>query len=209
MGVSEVWSLCHENVQVVSSSNKRTGTREKITPSVRRILQSQKTFMNHLADEEALLAQQHQPQLVHTPSQQTNAAGRRSSIKGKNTKAAMTPHARPSPSAALPSTSRGSSMAAPAPSSLALRDRDEADPLLKTYTPPRPPSPILDEILSAPALPYAAARSKPSALGHPPRRFCEICGYWGKVRCLKCGARVCGLECKRTHDDHRCPRFFA
>lgn len=172
--------------------------------------------MNHLADEEAQLAHQHHaptPQLVQTPSQPINPSGRRPSTKAKRTKsvsmAPVTPHAQPSLIAALPPPSRRSSLAAPAPSSFPMPTGDEANPLLRTYTSPRPPSPILDELLSAPPLPYAAARSKPSTLGHPPRRFCEICGYWGKVKCLKCGARVCGLDCKRTHDDHRCPRFFA
>lgn len=27
------------------------------------------------------------------------------------------------------------------------------------------------------------------------RVFCEMCGYWGRVKCMKCGVRVCGLDC--------------
>ncbi len=187
-----------------------------MTTAVRRIVQSQKTFMNHLADEEAHLALQAQgstSQSVQTPSQQTTTASRRPSTKGRRTKSIgmtpVTPHAQSFPTTALPSASLTSPPSGLTPESMVMPGGDETNPLLKTYTPIRPPTPVLEEILSAPPLPYAGARSRPSTLGHPPRQFCEICGYWGKVKCLKCGARVCGLECKGTHDEQRCPKFFA
>ena len=31
------------------------------------------------------------------------------------------------------------------------------------------------------------------------RRFCEVCGYWGRVRCMACGTRCCALECLGVH----------
>lgn len=31
------------------------------------------------------------------------------------------------------------------------------------------------------------------------RRFCEVCGYWGRVRCVACGTRCCALECLGVH----------
>ncbi|KAF2814116.1 uncharacterized protein BDZ99DRAFT_231638 [Mytilinidion resinicola] len=74
------------------------------------------------------------------------------------------------------------------------------------------PAPLDDEklqaLLAAPPLPYAAARVGPPGAGAPPQRlFCDTCGYWGRVKCLKCGARVCGLECKGKHDQSMCTRF--
>ena len=185
---------------------------------MRRILQSQKTFLNHLADEEAQLAQQTQsPTSNAAPilAPATPAASKQQTAKGRRSKASgakpLTPQA-PSfstPAAGSAAAVRPSSAAASAPMSLPVAGADDVNPLLRAHTPMRPPSPLLEELLSAPPLPYAAARSKPSALGLPPTHFCEICGYWGKVRCLKCGARVCGLECKGAHDDQRCPKFFA
>ncbi|KAI5797864.1 hypothetical protein DFH27DRAFT_624728 [Peziza echinospora] len=73
-----------------------------------------------------------------------------------------------------------------------------------------PPPPITDDapVLGGWGLPlsHAAARADPPA--RPPRVFCEICGYWGKYRCLRCGARYCALECKETHEETRCQRFW-
>ncbi|KAF3922030.1 hypothetical protein ABW20_dc0106331 [Dactylellina cionopaga] len=40
------------------------------------------------------------------------------------------------------------------------------------------------------------------------RRFCEICGYWGSVGCMRCGVRLCSKECEVTHRDARCTRRF-
>jgi zinc finger HIT domain-containing protein 1 len=66
----------------------------------------------------------------------------------------------------------------------------------------------IQALLAAPPLPYAAARVGPPGAGAPPQRlFCDTCGYWGRVKCLKCGARVCGLECKGKHDQSMCTRF--
>ena len=55
-------------------------------------------------------------------------------------------------------------------------------------------------------LAYAAARADASRL--PARTFCEICGFWGRYVCLRCGARVCDIECKGTHEETRCQRFW-
>lgn len=33
------------------------------------------------------------------------------------------------------------------------------------------------------------------------RRFCEVCGYWGRVRCVACGTRCCALECLGVHKE--------
>ncbi|KAF3163094.1 hypothetical protein TWF106_007723 [Orbilia oligospora] len=40
------------------------------------------------------------------------------------------------------------------------------------------------------------------------RRFCEICGYWGTIGCMRCGVRLCSGECEVTHREARCTRKF-
>ncbi|KAK6355108.1 hypothetical protein TWF696_004232 [Orbilia brochopaga] len=40
------------------------------------------------------------------------------------------------------------------------------------------------------------------------RTFCEICGYWGTIGCLRCGVRLCSAECGVTHREARCTRRF-
>ncbi|KAF3902603.1 hypothetical protein ABW21_db0208476 [Orbilia brochopaga] len=40
------------------------------------------------------------------------------------------------------------------------------------------------------------------------RAFCEICGYWGTVGCMRCGVRLCSAECSATHREARCTRRF-
>ena len=87
---------------------------------------------------------------------------------------------------------------------------DANNPLLRSYIPAAPSAAIMEALVSAPPLSYNAARAGAgAAAGKPQRRFCEICGYWGGVRCLKCGARVCGLECLGVHGEGRCLKFYA
>jgi hypothetical protein len=51
--------------------------------------------------------------------------------------------------------------------------------------------------------PFAA---QPSKLYKRQRRFCDVCGYWGKYRCIKdrCPISYCSLQCKGVHDETRC-----
>ncbi|KAI9795801.1 MAG: hypothetical protein M1833_006822 [Piccolia ochrophora] len=172
----------HIPVPVKARDGAGRVSRGKLTPAVRRILTSQKTFANHLADEAAVAPASQQPQ-------------------------------NPAPKDAVPSskskTPKTKSTSPPASAS-PLSSESTVDPLLKSYIPPIPPPSLLEELTTAPPLPYAAARAGPSTLPSPSRRhFCEICGYWGRVRCMKCGARVCGLECKGVHEEGRCLRFYA
>ena len=87
--------------------------------------------------------------------------------------------------------------------------QQELHPLLKVSVPHMPSPEEIEALLAAPPLSYNAARAAPSASTAPPRQFCEICGYWGRVRCMKCGTRVCSLECQRQHDDSSCQKFWA
>lgn len=68
----------------------------------------------------------------------------------------------------------------------------------------------LEALLNAPPLTFNQARSAaPPADAPPPRRFCEVCGYFGRAKCMKCGAMTCSVLCKDTHDEHRCLKFYA
>ncbi|KAI4227267.1 MAG: hypothetical protein L6R36_002536 [Xanthoria steineri] len=195
----------HREVQipVPARFKDKTGAKVKTTPNVRRILTSQKTFANHLADEEAALVTQEQPApsaAPRTPAPtllRTASVGRRSSTvareplaAGEGQSATVTPHASVEKSGRFSSEDVGGS-----------------NPLLRSYIPQIPSAAVMEALLAGPPLSYNAARSAPS-IGKPPRHFCEICGYWGNVRCLKCGARVCGLDCKNAHDEGRCLKFY-
>lgn len=174
---------------------------KKTTTNVRRILMSQKTFANHLADEEAALAQQQQagpPSLSRVPTLRPTG-----SIP--NLKQAWT---------AQVSSDRGSAPHAKdvvmsGTASTGFRDPLDDEPLLMVNVPKAPSEAELQALVSSPPLPYNMARSDPPPPHRPQRHFCEICGYWGTIKCMKCGARVCGLECKGAHDDGRCLKFYA
>lgn len=78
------------------------------------------------------------------------------------------------------------------------------DPLLRSEGVPAMPSDrIMQLLISEPPLSYTAARALPPDEEHrlPPRNFCSICGYWGRVKCGKCGEWTCGImECWRSHE---------
>lgn len=173
-----------------------------MTQNVRRILASQKTFANHLADEEASLASQDQNTSTVAPPRASAARPAKiaSSLKRSSTgRASSTPIA-----ASQTDPAEASATNFPEEASFSTAQAsNEDDPLLKTYVPAAPSDTVMEALLSNPALSYNAARAAPS-LGKPQRQFCEICGYWGTIKCLKCGAKVCGLECRNTHGDGRC-----
>ncbi|KAI9786779.1 MAG: hypothetical protein M1816_007786 [Peltula sp. TS41687] len=209
----------HRDVHIPIPVRQKDGagriSRGKVTPGVRKILQSQKTFANHLADEEAQIALQGQTptsQLSQTPHQTAKAGAKPSTQRGRRLKSIGSERSSVQP-ARTPSVDAGASAKSPpgaVTSVTPFASSVEADdPLLKSSTPSRPSDALLEDLLATPPLSYTAARSKPSSMGLPRRRFCEICGYWGRVRCIKCGARVCGLECQGAHDDQRCLKFYA
>jgi zinc finger HIT domain-containing protein 1 len=82
------------------------------------------------------------------------------------------------------------------------------EPLLKSHIPKMPSGRVMEALLSEPPLTYNAARAKPLHNGTPVRYFCAICGYWGKVKCRKCGERTCGLmECWKGHETAGCTPY--
>ena len=174
------------DTDTLTFSDLRTGSK-KTTPNVRRILMSQKTFANHLADEEAALAhrQSDGPSVAasRAPAVKLSLGSKRPSMIGRQALSGKSTSTEP-------------------------RDPFEDDPLLKTHMPSAPPQEAIEALLTGPPLSYNTARTCPPADGKPQRHFCEICGYWGTIKCMKCGARVCGLSCKNAHDDGRCLKFY-
>ncbi|KAI5285038.1 hypothetical protein KEM52_002621 [Ascosphaera acerosa] len=189
----------HRDVHIPIATTKgkelhAKSSRSKTTTNVRRILMSQKTFKNYLDDEEASLAQTQAAPLA------TSAA--RTAARPGN------PLAPPPPVTGLPTACAYSAVD---PASQALPQRPPgAHDLLQADTPAPPTEEVMMQLLSEPPLTYNEARAVLPSSGAPPaRHFCSICGYWGRIKCLKCGARTCGLECYHIHEDTKCDRFYA
>lgn len=86
------------------------------------------------------------------------------------------------------------------------------NPLLESWLPPLPTDDELRELIRAPPLRYTQARGvwpedDEEGGRYPARRFCEVCGYWGRVRCMKCGTRVCALDCLDVHREECVTRY--
>lgn len=83
------------------------------------------------------------------------------------------------------------------------------DPLLVSAVPDPPSDAELRKLLAHPPLSYVEARASwdDGDRTYPTRKFCEVCGYWGRVRCMKCGTRVCALECLETHQEECVTRY--
>ncbi|KAK2744465.1 hypothetical protein FQN55_006792 [Onygenales sp. PD_40] len=203
-------------------------SRSKTTTNVRRILISQKSFKNYLDDEEAALTQAAQSQnnpfassSLSAPATSITATQRSAAHRSSKPSAAPSPRGGSHPATPkqqpLPSTSTTipTSRAPPHPhASKLITSEHDSDPLLRSYIPHAPSERLMKMLLSEPPLSYNAARATvASASGSgqfakPERHFCSICGYWGRVKCMKCHARACGLDCYRIHEETRCDRFY-
>lgn len=172
------------------------------TQNTRRILQYQRQIKHWIDDEEALL-QQAPPPTVPRGSR----AGDK--LRRQSTRGEMGPPGTPG----LEGTPGPSTAMAPPPTPITNnipRPQNSDDPLLSISNVMPPPftQSDLDALLSAPPLLYGASHAADSKPGGPPqRKFCDNCGYWGKIKCLKCGARVCGMECKDAHEATRCLKW--
>ncbi|KAL1596033.1 hypothetical protein SLS59_008022 [Nothophoma quercina] len=162
------------------------------TQNARRIIQYQRQIKHWLDDEEAQLAQQQQ---APPPRRDTINVRTAQSLRRQSTMPPTSTEATPAPIA------QPSRMDIDAASDDALLDVSNLIP------PPLNPA-TLEALLSAPPLSYAASHAAPPPAGGPPQRqFCDNCGYWGTIKCRKCGARVCGLECKDAHEATRCLKW--
>ncbi|KAI0136476.1 hypothetical protein BJ170DRAFT_13813 [Xylariales sp. AK1849] len=210
-----------------SGGSSRAG-QGKHTPNVRKILLSQKTFANHLDDFIALgdggagaasnapgtgasrsaaaaataaisrakgAAQQQQAQKKPDASS-SRPAGKQPAVKEDDTE--MT-------DASEPTNTILQSYAGPTPAA----HPSDNDPLLVSRVPPLPSDEELRAFTSTPPLSYLEARAgwNEEDKKYPVRVFCEVCGYWGRVKCMKCGVKVCALECLETHREECVTRY--
>jgi len=184
---------------------------KKQTLNVRRILGSGKTFSHHVQDEEALLSQQGGPSaVVDTPS----GAVRASKTPIARRKTILVPEQSSSDASPAPPAPMGPPRVPAATATAQIAKTDKVEPWNTSILTPTQPLTMTEEeieaLLAAPPLRHNAAKSAPPPASAPRQRvFCEICGYWGRVRCMKCGARVCGVECRTVHDESRCLKFYA
>ncbi|KAK3310547.1 uncharacterized protein B0T15DRAFT_498660 [Chaetomium strumarium] len=83
------------------------------------------------------------------------------------------------------------------------------DPLLVSVIPPFPSDDELRALMTSPPLNYLEARATwgEEESRYPVRVFCAVCGYWGRVKCMKCGTRVCALDCLETHREECMTRY--
>jgi zinc finger HIT domain-containing protein 1 len=212
----------------------------KVTPAVRKILQSQKTFANHLADFEALSTQtsshpttQHVPRgppptpvsrpapSISTPN--LTSAGKRSHKK-KDPNAVATPTPlrqmsssistpiKPDPDTPMPDAhSSPSAVSLFQPSTEPVSHPGDHDPLLISRVPAMPSMEEIEKLWAEPPLSWNEARGPwvEEDRRKPIRMFCEVCGYWGRVKCTRCGGRVCALDCLQVHKEECFGRYGA
>ncbi|MCJ1314086.1 hypothetical protein MMC25_007766 [Agyrium rufum] len=207
----------HRDIQIPIPNRQKDAsgrsTAKGKTAATRKILMAQKTFANYIDDEVAFAAQQEQQQ-HHQGQASVQGAGTKHRASVPHLRTQSTSNIAPSIPAPLPTKD--------SPASEERRDSQSAPPLdpyyivdpadehlLASTVPEKPSEALLEALLTAPALTWNAARVGPSRAPKPQRHFCEICGYWGRVKCMQCGAKVCGLSCKETHDSERCQSFYA
>ncbi|KAF2266198.1 hypothetical protein CC78DRAFT_578525 [Lojkania enalia] len=156
------------------------------TPNARKIIQYQRQIKHWLDDEEAqlaLLQQVPQPRAAH--------------LRRVGTIPQALSEATPAPPGSATPILSGT-------------PGEQIDPMfsIESSMPPPLDKAELEALLAVPPLSFAASHVAPPAPGGPPQRhFCDNCGYWGNIKCLKCGARVCGLECKDAHESTRCLKW--
>jgi zinc finger HIT domain-containing protein 1 len=170
------------------------------TQNARRILQYQRQIKHWLDDEEAQMGQ------VATTSRGSVSQAGRGAAQTQTQQALR----RQSTFAATTSLESSPGPPPQQTSSLLLDNTFGDDALLSIDS--AIPTPLsaaeLDALLAAPPLSYAASHAAPPPAGGPPQRqFCDNCGYWGQIKCRKCGARVCGMECKDAHEATRCMKW--
>lgn len=174
------------------------------TSNTKKILSSGKEFKHYLDDEEAELARtgkidglERDPDAVVAPQPVQRAS--------KTPLARRLQREQSSASGSPAPAGSAQGLALPFEPGTGGDDESEFDAV-----PRLPTQEEMQTLLDAPPLTYNAARSAPASASAPPARtFCEICGYWGRVKCLKCGARTCSVDCESVHVADRCLKFYA
>jgi len=184
------------------------GARAGKTANVKKILASGKTFAHYLDDEQAEIARTGRRDgdlevLASVPQRPSKTPLARRRL-AEDSSANSTPVPSERNAGNVMSTSRPVTPGATARVDASAGDDDE-DAL-----PALPTEEELEALLNVPPLTFNQARSAPPpATAPPPRKFCEVCGYFGRARCMKCGVMTCSVVCKDTHDEHRCLKFYA
>jgi zinc finger HIT domain-containing protein 1 len=163
-----------------------------------------------------------------TPTNLTSTGKRSHKKKDPNTTTASTPLRKAisatqlaaATSSAVTSTSKTEPQDTPMPDAPMLAPGNckvpdphpgDKDPLLVSRIPGMPTQEEIEKLLAQPPLTYADARGPwvEEDRRKPVRVFCEVCGYWGRVRCTRCGGRVCALECLGVHQEECFTRYGA
>lgn len=184
---------------------------------VRKILQSAKTFTNHLSDFEASLAGLNTTSTSHAANTMMPATGTSASrLKGirshkKKSLADVTGSSSPSHQVStahksdtlLADSSSVRPVFGPGKSVIPPQLPGDHDPLLISRIPQMPSAEEIETLLNQPPLTYLEAKGPWTEQDRrkPIRKFCEVCGYWGRVKCKTCGGRVCALECLGVHQE--------
>lgn len=185
-----------------AASSGGGATRAGKTPNTKKILASGKTFAHYLDDEEAEIARTGRREIDTEPVPIAAQRASKTPIARRKSSQLQREESSMSGSPAPPSQN-----AVPLPTDSMDVDEDaDGDSALE----PLPSQAEMEALLNAPPLTYNQARSAPPPPGAPPpRKFCEICGYWGRVKCMKCGNMTCSVLCKDAHDENKCLKFYA
>lgn len=159
-------------------------------------MQSQKTFANHLDDYLALQALEAHPS--------SNASKRPGG--GKKDTAASTPKQSAQDDDVIMADANLPPVLPPPYNEPPVAHAGDNDVLLVSRVPGMPSDAELRKLLTHPPLSYLEALGNWDDT-YPRRVFCEVCGYWGRVRCLKCGTRVCALNCLEAHREECVTRY--
>lgn len=177
----------------------------KHTPNVRKILQSQKTFGNHLDDFLALQALTESNPATSSRSNAASANNKKPVANNKKDTSSASRQPAPEEDTQMADADLPPVLLPPyrsPPPSL----QGDSDPLLASRVPEMPSDEELRKLLAQPPLNYGEATGDWDGK-YPVRVFCEVCGYWGRVRCMKCGTRVCALDCLEAHREECVTRY--
>ncbi|KAK3300961.1 uncharacterized protein B0H64DRAFT_382301 [Chaetomium fimeti] len=180
-----------------AAAAKRAAAKEKQEQERKKARQTPKAEPEPEAEPQQ---QQHQQQDDQTDVEMTDATA----------PTEPTPTSAPEPTTPQPSTYPRESLILPAyakPPPAA--HPGDGDPLLVSHVPPFPSDDELRALMEAPPLSYLEARAAwgDEERRYPVRAFCAVCGYWGRVKCMKCGTRVCALECLEAHREECVSRY--